>query len=554
MKNLGTVNFIGNDKERISALKNMNPFERMELFQEAFLKTGGWNLYSSQVRLARKYGILKYEDDLFASRAIKGNSDYIPMEKYIRDNDSGIPTLHPEDPERVEALLRVPSISQDIAPLMKGAYSTSLDLLKSALKTDRPDVYKAGYFGTNFEKELDNSAFEAWQIISPAFDFLNSTEEGQRNSKESVRSRHKDFIQKYVYSKFLKQPDDDIPNPSEVINELYLATHWLVNVPNMPGMKRLIPKRLPFSFASGLSNEDVEYWMGIWGKHSDDFKNYVQKKIKSDEGSVRAYVDVSKTGAGLSYFFIEEGSTVGSEDPSTMISWSEFGEWIKMKYKFAMLVDVHNWFRKVPYDKKDPSLFSMLVHKTGLPKSINPWSKTRYEKLIEIIQDYEDTIESDSSKIRMKRSWVDNIFEDAADRLLNLNQNPKPTDLVSMSWTWDKPSTWLNFRDEWNWILSIGNWQGTEIGEIEREALIDFLKKVDSNTTPEEFDKILNKELGKYFLQEKDWWDSFSEAVSEFGNYSEDVAKEFGIKYGDKATKTPILDEEEVKQAYKKRK
>ena len=105
------------------------------------------------------------------------------------------------------------------------------------------------------------------------------------------------------------------------------------------------------------------------------------------------------------------------------------------------------------------------------------------------------------------------MFYDSANSFMSLNRSP-----VNLS----DMRQYGDFSGEWNWFLSALD-QRTEIGAIEYEVLKDLLTKVSSKTTPEEFDAILESEMQKYFLQEKDWWDTLKSKNAMFGQYASSV-------------------------------
>ena len=490
MKRIQGRNLIGNDPQLHAYLKGLDPFEKADFFkmylEDKEVPGSGWAMYSEQVRVGRQLGLLTYEDDFFAQRAMPGGKSLIPFETVTRNNKHGIPVYDPENTRNLNVQLPVPSLSESSVPVMRNAYAKNIALLEK----------EATDLGLDLS-EIQKSSQDAWMLVSPAFKLLEGYEMGSVDSGESINASHKNFVAKYALSKAIGF--NATPDSQGLIDDLYLGTNWLVNIPGMPGLKRLIPKNIPFQFASDLTSTDIEYFINAWHKHGIEYKDYIKSKIKEDDGNVNVYVDVSGTGAGLSYFFGSKNSAVGAEDPSTLITWTEFGDWMERKYKFAMLSEVENWFRK-----KDP----------GDPRRVmDIYNKSRYEKLVDIIRDFEDALENSPDQVTLNRSWVDNMFYDSANSFMSLNRSP--VNLSDMRQFGD-------FSGEWNWFLSALD-QRTEIGAIEYEVLKDLLTKVSSKTPPEKFDAILESEMQKYFLQEKDWWDTLKSKNAMFGQYASSV-------------------------------
>lgn len=536
MKVFKGKSYLGNDPEIHEVLKNLDPFERSKWFRSTFLDNpaefpgSGWSMYQSQIRIARELGIINYEDDFFAQRAEKGQQSYVPFETYVRTDEYGEPYLDIENPQIHRALVTVPSMDSSISLVMRDAYETNLDILKERA-VGRPETLSRRFTPSKegIVSDIDKASLEAWQLVSPAFSHLYGTEQGTYKGNKSIDMAHKDFIQRYIYSYYNLQ--GDVLDAQTVIDQLYLGTNWLVNIPNMPGMKRFIPKRIPFSFASGLDNEDIEYFMDVWGKHGVQFKDYIKNKIKEDDGSVQVYVDVSRSGAGLSYYFLREGSLIGEEDPSTLISWSEFGDFMEKKYSFNILLDVYNTFREIPYEP----VFDV----AGVPiydprRMFGIFNESVYDKWLDIIKETEDDIRTDSNKIKMFNSWVDNAFHNSADGVLGLRR--RPSDLTELRQIGD-------FSGEWNWLLA---WLGveSEIGEVERQTLVKFFSKVDSNTSSEEFNKLLQEELKQYYLMERDWFDAFKNKKAMFGQWASDTVRAYDIRFG---------EETKLRQEFRKR-
>ena len=503
------TNLIGNDPETHAYIQNLSPFEKAEFFlkfkNDKEIKGSGYALYQEQVRIGRQLGLLTYEDDFFSSRLPSDQPNKVIFETVTRNNKQGLPVYDPENSTQIDADLPAPTLPARVSKFMSNAYGKAPEVLIADLENNISGIDIS---------DVEDVAIEAYKMVAPAFKNLEGFNSGEKNTKMTLQVAHQNFVRKYALSK--AQLTNSVPDPDEIIEELYLSTNWMIQLPGMPGVKRLIPKNIPFEFQTNFTSSDIELFMQLWQDHAPKFNNYLKQKIREDDGSSVAYVDVSQNGGGLSFYFAEKGTLVGEEDPSTLITWTEFGDWMKRKYKFAMLSEVENWFRK-----KDPSD----------PRSVLPiYNKSRYDKLIEIIRDFEDDLKNNPDQIAMNRSWVSNMFYDDADGFMYLNQNPvNVSDMRRFDLT-NNPR--LDFSGEWNWFLSAIDKQN-EIGAIEYEVLKDLLTKVSSKTTPKEFDAILEAEMRKYFLQEKDWWDGLSNNASLFGQYATSVGKTLAKKVGD---------------------
>ena len=101
MKRIQGRNLIGNDPELHAYLKSLDPFDKAKFFkmylEDKEIPGSGWAMYSEQVRVARQLGLLTYEDDFFAQRALPGGKSLIPFETVTRNNKHGIPVYDPNN-------------------------------------------------------------------------------------------------------------------------------------------------------------------------------------------------------------------------------------------------------------------------------------------------------------------------------------------------------------------------------------------------------------------------------------------------------------------------
>ena len=150
----------------------------------------GWAMYSEQVRVARQLGLLTYEDDFFAQRAMPGGKSLIPFETVTRNNKHGIPVYDPENTRNLNVQLPVPSLSESSVPVMRNAYAKNIALLEK----------EATDLGLDLS-EIQKSSQDAWMLVSPAFKLLEGYEMGSVDSGESINASHKNFVAKYALSK-----------------------------------------------------------------------------------------------------------------------------------------------------------------------------------------------------------------------------------------------------------------------------------------------------------------------------------------------------------------
>lgn len=539
MKPLPYKNLLPNDKGFKDSFGALDSFEKMRILKQLFLsqtsplKGAGYSMFRSQVLNLRQMGMLSYEDDLFTDKA--GEKE-VPLVLYTRNAlPNGFPVrediwFDADNPERGNIPMPQHGVASQNELAMILARKSSLGVLKdevTARRTGGDGDKKTDYFANQV---ILRAANEAYITIAPAFDIMSMNHKGPNESPNTLNSKHREFIQKYALAKYLENvngsnSEDPILSAEQILEDLYFNNHWLVTLPGGAGTKRLIPKNLPFPFAGEIESDEIEYFMKLWYDESNMFKDYVKKKIKDDEGgdNIEVYVDVSKSGEGISYFFRGAGYATGEEDPSTMISWKEFGNWIAMKYKFSMLADAYYFFNEVPYDP-DATLHD--------PRQMLPtFRKSKYQKLIELVHDWETKAVSDPPKARLTRSGIESVFYNEAGFM----GFRKRGDLDRL-WGRRKLGT---FSDEWNYLLStfVGGNQ-SEIGYLGREALIDFLKRVNKDTSAEEFNKILNEEMSRYVLDERDLWDAISSNSSDFGEWASERVKALDIRFGEE-TKMP---------------
>lgn len=524
------------------------------------LPDSGYRLEGEQKDNLRARGILTWGSEL----AIAKGTEKVRLQRYTRKG-TGLPVIDSRGPQPIDVELPQNGHEPYVQMIFRHAYYKSPELLRNELEV----LLGQNKTGLTLN-DIDKTVGDAWMLVSPAFKHMGLHPSREPNSNKDISASHLRELTKYTYAKHILklhapigeaggsgsgqvpfmpwplsdaiaqrgmfEPDSanqwDI-SPEGIINDLYFGSNWLVNLPGFPGQKRFIPKNIPFPFATEMSNSEAEFWVGIFQDLGSDFKSYLDEVIYKDQDSnISVYVDVSKTGEGLSFYQREIGSLEGTEKLDTLITWQEWGEFISMRSKFNVLVDMQEWFKGTDEWFKGIPVLNM-SNKLDVVK----WfQKSRLEKTLSILKDTEDTLEEDSSQYRMNRSIQNSAFIDDTNLFrLGLNKlGAEPqSDEVSFKelqrwWILGisfprgfgvSPSEW---RDEINWAQALFG-QGTEFGHLEKEAVVDFLIAVNdefpdlNRFTEKDFERILNQEMGKYVLTEEDWWDGLSSNASEFG-------------------------------------
>ena len=490
--------------------KNLDPFKRMEELKSLYLHNenlpiAGFKTFSHAVRNLRRFGVLNHADDLFMYEAGKAQ---VPVEMYTRRDNNGVPQLA-EKPYTTRVTLPVSGVSDAIKESMVEAYKTDFASLSTLVKAkDESGMSIEGQFSVatqwdqyygNTPKYLDDKSMEAWNIISPAFRGIKAGT-GKVDSNDIYQINHKEFIRKYAYKRYL---DTGVPfrDGQEIVNDLYGGSNWLINTPNFAGKKTFIPKVLPFTWATEYTNEDMEFFIGLWAKEGGHYKD---SEIRAsahydDDSNTIIYPDLASNGAGISLYWKTAGTEAGAlgrEDEQAFISWQEFGEWTSLKHKFHILSEIQKWF-----------------HADGLPFK----QQERSDQAIEMIAKYESALRGEVYEVgdsvespAYARMWTDNSYFDDADNVLGLNKNPDHL--------WQLRELG-DFSDEANFIKTFFGY--TELGYNDRKAIYDAFKGRSANSLKDEnLDQVLNEAMVDYVIQEEDWWDRLSEGYSSFSKYA----------------------------------
>ena len=537
----------------------------------------GYLLESQQKALLRDKGILNWASEL----AVAQGTDKTLFKRYTRMGN-GTPQIREDGPEPIEVDMPQNGMSPNAQNIFRYAYYKSMSVLESELDS----VLKAKgdtYRGPSKE-EMDRVAGLAWLQVAPAFRHLGLTRNVEANRSEDISASHQEILRRYVYAKnilkmsapttevggeyshnipFAPFPISDAvlergyfspegsvswdTSPEGIIKDLYLGSHWLVSLPGFAGQKRLIPRQIPFGFASEMTSTDIEFWMGVWqdvgasnekGTGDYSFKEYLHEKIYEDKDSnISVYLDLSKTGEGLSFFYRPIGSIEGVELEDSLLTWSEWGDFMSSRASYNALYDFskwfdrqEDWFNDVPIIKDIP----------GLPPE---WFQlSNIEKLLSIIKDNEDTLESDPKKYRLMRSVQNDAFIDRGtgwtlfSNKLGINPDPSKVDFRELQRWWIgnpilrglistsrgfgmAPSEW---RDEINWAQELFG-LGTQIGHIEKQAFIKVLTQINAeypnleNFKDSDMRRIVNEQMGQYVVTEADMYDSLASNASAFG-------------------------------------
>ena len=546
-------------------LRQMDVYDQ-QIFLREFLRNNpdfpnaGYRTEAEQKDNLRVRGILNYGSEL----AIAKGTEKVRLQRYTRKG-TGTPVIDPKGPQPIDVELPQNGHEPHVQMIFRHAFYKSPELLRNELEV----LLEQNKTGLTIN-DIDRTIADAWVSVGTAFRHMGLHPSREPDSSRDIADEHRKILSKYVYAKhilkmhapigetggsgegqvpFMPWPLSDAlakrgmfsPDSATqwdvsaegIISDLYFGSNWLVNLPGFPGQKRFIPKNIPFSFASDMSNSEAEFWLNTFQELGADFKTYLDEMIHKDKDSnISVYVDVSKTGAGLSFFQRKLGSLEGTEKLDTLITWEEWGNFISMRAKYNVLVDMQEWFKGTDEWFEDVPVLNMVNELDA----VKWFQKSRLEKAISILKDTEDTLEKDTSQYRLHRSIQNSAFIDDTN-LFRLGLNKLGTEPRSEDVSFKELQRWWilgtsvprgfgiapsEWRDEINWAQAFFG-QGTEFGHLEKEAVVDLLIAINdefpdlNKFTEEDFERILNKEMGKYILTEEDWWDQLSSNASEFG-------------------------------------
>ena len=529
-------------------------------------------------------GIHFYPDDL----AIPGGQKLHNLVRITREG-AGIPKVDPYGPKPKPIMLTQHGMVGFSQEIFRYARKNSLSALENQLKTI---MATKDYNGYN-KKDLDTIYRDAWLQVSRAITALGQGPNSLVDSNNTVSNQHKEFLRKYIYAKALmkleappeetKRKDDFsfqekepmyhlLPWPAqpllfgsnqegnfwgmsanEIVQELYLDSHWLVNMPGRAGQQRFIPKNIPFGYATEMDSANIEHYLRLWNEFGLEtkvgtYEKYLQT-IKKDTGSnIQIYVDVSRTGGGISYFARNRNDGSVDEIADTLMTWQEFGDFIAMEAKFSFLKDLGEWWKQQDEWFEDIPMLEL----TNLPG--NWMQKSRIMKLIDVYKSDEDKIfkQGGFKNFRHSRSFTsssDHIDEGSMGSLFlnkfgtnrdgseNMDElaswwllSPVLRGLVSTAkWFGLSPEEW---RNEINWAQAYFGGK-TEIGQMGREVGFDFIKSIHkefpdlTKMTEEDFDRIRNQEMQKYVLTRADYFDRVRSKSTLFGKWAGDIADSY---------------------------
>lgn len=531
----------------VKGLSKMDVFDQQEELKNTLRNDienplSGYRFEAEQKAVLRQKGILTFPSEL----AVRKGTHTTKLTRYTR-RGTGEPIINPKGPEPVEVLLPQNGMEPHAEMVFRHAYYKDMSIIKKELDLILTD----NQYGIRLA-DIDKTVADTWRLVSPAFGHMGLHPSREIDSKKDIASQHRELLTKYIYAKNIykvQAPVDetmDVPGlivppsssewdmtPEGIISDLYGGTNWLINLPGFPGQKRFVPKNLPFSFASQMDNSEIEFWVKTFQDLAGDFKTYRDKTIYEDKDSnISVYVDVSKTGEGMSFFFRERGQVEGTEKIDSLISWTEFGEFISMRAKYNMLADMKKWFRG-----NDDFLANVPFIKNL--DAVKWFQKSRVKKALDILKSTEDRLEEDPNSYRMQRSLQTSAFiDDTNIWRLNLNklgERPQSEDVnfseLQRWWIMGLESLSVpegfglsssSWRDEFNWAQAMFGGKG-EIGHLGKQAMVNFLAEVNNQfpdldkMTEDDFDRIINEEMEKYVLTEVDWWDNLSSTASDFG-------------------------------------
>lgn len=502
----------------------------------------GYRFEAEQKAVLRQKGVLTYPSEL----AVRKGTHTTKLTRYTR-RGTGEPVINRKGPQPVEVLLPQNGMEPHAEMIFRHAYYKDSSVIKKELDLILAD----NQYGIKMS-DIDRTIADTWRLVSPAFTYMGLHPSREIDSKKDIASQHRELLTKYIYAKNIykvQAPVDetlDVPGlivppsssewdmtPEGIINDIYGGTNWLINLPGFPGQKRFVPKSLPFAFASQMNNSEMEFWVKTFQDFASDFESYRDKTIYADKDSnISVYVDVSKTGEGLSFFFREKGQLEGKEKLDSLMSWTEFGEFIGMRASYNTLADMKKWFQG-----NDDFLENVPFVKNL--DAVKWFRKSRWEKALSILKDTEDVAEKDSKGYRLQKNIQTNAFIDDTNVFrLNLNKlgaNPQSEEvnfselqrwwilgLESLSVPEGFGMSSSSWRDEINWGQAMFGGK-SELGHLGKQAVVGLLSEINNQfpdldkMTEKDFDRIINEEMKKYVLTEIDWFDTLSSNGSEFG-------------------------------------
>jgi hypothetical protein len=534
-----------------------------------------------------------YSDDL----AIPAGEKVHHLVRITRSG-GGIPKVDPEGPRPQPILLEqhgMHPLAQEVFTLARKTSLKSLtNQLNAIMKTE-------GYKGYTIN-DLDDIYRDSWLQVSRAVRALGPGSNRLVDSDSTVSSDYREQLRKYIYTKALlklEAPisetglDEEYPDgiinkedigfghlenkigwgkmfadttlpidseesnfwgisANEIVQELFLDSNWLVNMPGRPGQQRFVPKNIPFGYATDMNSTDIEHYLNLWNEFGLDtavgtYNKYLNT-IKGDTGSnIQIYTDISRTGGGISYFARNINTGAIDEIKDTMMTWQEFGDFIALEAKFNFMLDLGEWF------KQQDEWFEgiPILNLTNKLDAVEWMKKSRIMKLLDVIKTDEDKIFRQGGK----KSWRQNRSLTSPDHIdegsigsLFLNKFGTHRDgsenmdelaswwlmspvlrgaISTAKWFGLSPEEW---RNEINWIQAFFG-DKTEIGQLGREAAHEFLISINkefpddiTKMTEDDFDRIRNEEMRKYVLTRADYFDRVRSKVTIFGRWAGEIA------------------------------
>ncbi len=534
-----------------------------------------------------------YPDDL----AIPEGNKVHHLVRITREG-GGIPMVDPNGPRPREIVLAQHGMKPYAQELYRYARKHSLTDLSNQIDIISESKDYKGYS----KSDLDAIYRDAWIQIAPAINALGSGPNSLVDSNNTVSGQHRDFLRKYIYSKALKkleapaietgrqedssfgktEPYHLLPWPAQslligdskegdfwgmssqdIVQELYLDSHWLVNMPGRPGQKRFIPKNIPFSYATEYTSSDLEHYLQLWNEFGRDFEDRYIATLSKDVGSnIQIYTDLSKSGNGISFFARNRSNGAIDELKETLMTWQEFGDFIAMEAEFSFLKDLGEWWKQQDEWFEGIPVLN-LVNELDAVKWMQ---KPRIMKLIDVIKSDEDKIFREGGKESFVHTRnlisADHIDEGSLGSLylnkfgINRDGSENMDELASWwllspilrgtistaKWFGLSPEEW---RNEINWTQSYFGGR-TELGQMGREVALDFLKAIYkeypdiTKMSEEDFDRIRNQEMHKRVLTRADYFDRVKSKATIFGKWASDIAESYRRGTYTPKTGTPV--------------
>jgi len=394
--------------------------------------------------------------------------------------------------EETGSIKMTPEIIYGPAAGIKG---TDMQLMNDIYNVKKTNLEKE-VFGPNpseseIKKKLDVAALLKFQEVAYAY------------KTNEVRLGIQDEFFKFVYKLYQQTTQNDfnenvpgliyygsINNPNleerydaiaqSALERLYDNSYHRLKSPGHEMLPLLLPKRFLSPFGS-FENDQVQYSLNQI--RYKDLAPYISDKMlltkAKDIGSssTKIYIGTSEDNLGLQFYEASE-NIFGSRQPKSMgyIPYKSFAAQITFHNKMAMLEDLADY---LPSETAHKEIFQLLKN---FKKEIDKGGKKPMpmRNLYEITPDFYNGLNSERAKL---------YFENAPgiETILGLTE----------------------FNNIGNQIRSVFT-EETTLGIIDREVIVDLLKRINVDSTSKEIQDVINTMRGELIEEVKEAYDEGS--------------------------------------------